>query len=80
MNKLKKLIIPLIIMTVLIIGLIVLVIVKNNSGSEEEEVNYNVLTLSADQLDKLTVIRKNKPDLVIDVNLDESTNVLSYKY
>ncbi len=80
MNKLKKLIIPLIIMTVLIIGLIVFVIVKNNSGSEEEEVNYNVMTLSVDQLDKLTVVRKNKSDLVIDVDLDDSTNVLSYKY
>ena len=79
MNKLKKLIVPLVIMVLLIVGLIVFVIVKKNSGGEEEEIDYNVFTVADDQLSKFTVVRKEKPDLVIGVNVDAS-GLVTYEY
>lgn len=67
-------------MVLLIIGLIIFVIIKNSNKSGDEEIDFNVMTLTEDQLDKFTIIRKNKADLIIDVDFDESTGLISYKY
>ncbi len=80
MNKLKKLVIPLIVMCLLIVGLVIFVIVKNSNKSSEEEADFNILTLTDDQLTRFSINRKDLPDLVIGVDLNESTGLMKYSY
>ena len=78
MNKLKKLLIPLIVMVLLIVALVIYVVISKNS-SNVEEVNYDVLVLGETEISKLTVQRPNMADLVVGCNVDAAGKI-TYSY
>ncbi|SCW27825.1 protein of unknown function [Ruminococcaceae bacterium YRB3002] len=81
MKSFKKLLVPLIIMVVLVIGVIVYFAVSNaNKTPDDEEFDSNILTLSSTQISSISVHRKNADDIVMGINYDAGNGTTSYTY
>ncbi|MBR2524811.1 MAG: DUF4340 domain-containing protein [Clostridiales bacterium] len=77
MNQLKKLIIPLAVMLVLVIGVIIYFVVSSGSSPEEQEFNKDVFYKSTYDISQLTVHRKDNPDdIVIGVSKNDAGSVV----